>query len=87
MGNMPNTTNWKSRSGKNEVDNKYTIKDFLRKVKILRSINNIFKKNDYNNFSSLQTKERFIEKFLRKINKKNNLIIVDVAGLILKNIN
>ena len=44
MGSMPNTTNWKSRSGKNEVDNKYTIKDFLRKVKILRSINNIFKK-------------------------------------------
>ena len=43
MGNMPNTK-WKSRSGKNEVDNKYTIKDFLRKVKILRSINNIFKK-------------------------------------------
>ena len=44
MKEMPNTTNWKSRSGKNEVDNKYTIKDFLRKVKILRSINNIFKK-------------------------------------------
>ena len=42
MKEMPNTTNWKNRFNiKNEVDNNYSFKDYLRKFTFIRKIKKI----------------------------------------------
>ena len=39
---LPNTTIWKNRQNINEVDNNYSLKDYLRKFKLLRKLKNYF---------------------------------------------
>tara|TARA_S200000501_G_scaffold364269_1_gene396182 strand:- start:448 stop:1284 length:837 start_codon:yes stop_codon:yes gene_type:complete len=44
MKSMPNTTNWKNRLNKREVANNYSIKDYLRKITLLRKIKKFISK-------------------------------------------